>query len=180
MGVDDAVPGAVRRPRETVRRDGDVPARVVGGQHLHGGAEAALERDRFQVEVPAVVGYQKEVTDVAVADLEAVPLAELAVDGQGVHGEFDVGPGGELHPHPRRAPPRGAERGGGLPLQDGDRQAVLGEVVRAGSPDDAGADDDDVGGVVGSLAAPGATRGRVHDTGALTTDGTSSSSTTQV
>ena len=126
---------------------GDVPSRFVGGQHLHRGAEAALQRDRIQVPVPAVVGHQKEVTDVPVADLEAVPLAELAVDGQGVHGELDVGPCGELDPHPGRAATGGAERGGALPFEDGDAQAALGEVVRARGPDDSGADDDDVGGV---------------------------------
>ena len=156
VGIDHAVPWAVRRTREVLRIEVDIALGLVGVEHVDRSTKTALQSNRLQMPVPPAVRYEQEVSDVLVPDSVAVPLLELPVHRQRVHRQPDVGLRRELHAHTGRAPPGRAHRGSDILLQHDDAEAPRSEVPGARGTDDARADDDNVSGV-GAQSVPPST-----------------------
>ena len=137
-GQDVLAGGEADQERRRVAAGGADPVEAEPGHRDHAGAVADVRLERGQVgEGLQVVGGELA----PVGSASGVGLDPAGVGEQPAGGGVDVVPPRREQPH---VPPL-AHRGGRTVagLQDGERDAALGEVRGGGQPDRAGADDDD-------------------------------------
>src|SRR5262249_52457436 len=126
---------------------GDERTRVIGGDEPHVDAQPALQRHPLLESGEIVtIGDEEQITDLAIAWIDAELLGKTLEDGDGLQREANLGLCSELGPDPARRLGRRAGSDGVAFENEHVAKSSKRQVIGEAAADDTPTDDDDVGG----------------------------------